>query len=769
MSQATSAAEKPRSPWIVSPSWDLAYVVATPLLILPVVTLLAHRVFSPEQISLVVVAFASIGHHLPGFMRCYGDRDLFERFRWRFILAPPVLFVVCSVFVFNGLHGLELIVLFWATWHGLMQVYGFMRIYDLKRGIRDALTARLDLFLCFMLFAAGLLCSDARVYSIMELFWLSGLPALDPIWLRVVRVVVVGFTAVAIIAFLIHEVWLGRSATGVSWPKILLALTTGFLYWSTGTLSTNMLIGVAMFEVFHAVQYYAIVWIYNRKLADRVGKRSGFIGFMFRDRWAFVGLYLAAIAAFGSIQWFSGTVHDPVLQRLLLALLSASAILHFYYDGFIWKVRERDTQKNLDLEGVLSPVARLAVPAAIHLGKWSVLLGLAGILFGLELEGRAKGSVHEQWILANLQAWTPNVPELQVRLAKRAINEGEPRRAVALARQALQRRPRSHEVYAILANALRHSGRSDEATGYFQSAIELAPDHWENHLDLGLTLVELNRWDDAKHSLETASQLGPEKDTMDRAWARFYTRRGDSARAVKYLQAALKRNPDALATRVELVRLLTNAAQHDAAVSLAREGVKKAPNSAEALVVLGQVLNRAGRYQEALRPLHEALRIDSQRADAFYESGLALVQLGRPETAIPALRQALSLEPDRADTHFQLGTALYLSGNVSAAAGSFQACVKRDPDNFDAYNSLGAMLTLLKNLDSAYQVYEKALELRPDHAETHYNLGLLYDQEGKKELARQQFQHAWELGLAPSSEIVAAYGLTQPVAASGGS
>ena len=40
---------------------------------------------------LAVAAFASIGHHLPGFLRAYGDRELFRRFRWRFLLAPPLM------------------------------------------------------------------------------------------------------------------------------------------------------------------------------------------------------------------------------------------------------------------------------------------------------------------------------------------------------------------------------------------------------------------------------------------------------------------------------------------------------------------------------------------------------------------------------------------------------------------------------------------------------------------------------------------------------
>ena len=39
--------------------------------------------------------------------------------------------------------------------------------------------------------------------------------------------------------------------------------------------------------------------------------------------------------------------HDPVVQRLLIAFLSASAILHFYYDGFLWKMRNPAVRANI--------------------------------------------------------------------------------------------------------------------------------------------------------------------------------------------------------------------------------------------------------------------------------------------------------------------------------------------------------------------------------------------------------------------------------------
>ena len=51
----------------------------------------AQGLWSAEDIYLFVAAFGAMGHHLPGMIRAYGDRALFQRFRWRFICAPIFL------------------------------------------------------------------------------------------------------------------------------------------------------------------------------------------------------------------------------------------------------------------------------------------------------------------------------------------------------------------------------------------------------------------------------------------------------------------------------------------------------------------------------------------------------------------------------------------------------------------------------------------------------------------------------------------------------
>src|SRR5262245_34033101 len=105
------AARKPNL-WILDSWRDLVLYVCTPLLIIPIF-LVAQARWSAQDIYLFVAAFGAMGHLLPGMIRAYGDRALFQRFKWRFILAPIFLVVVCVAFSLWHLQGIVLVGFVW--------------------------------------------------------------------------------------------------------------------------------------------------------------------------------------------------------------------------------------------------------------------------------------------------------------------------------------------------------------------------------------------------------------------------------------------------------------------------------------------------------------------------------------------------------------------------------------------------------------------------------------------------------------------------------
>lgn len=762
MSHASTIAVPRRSPWIITPTCDLLFLIGTPLAVVPLLAVLANQWFSPEQISLAVISFASVGHHLPGFMRAYGDRELFARFRWRFLLLPPLLLVVSLLFEWRDLNGLKLVVLFWATWHGLMQTYGFMRIYDLKRGLRDRWTARLDWALCFAIFAAGILFSESRICGIAETLWLSGIPEIAPVWLTVARWLCGSVTGVVAAAFIVQTWRTRRVAGGVSWLKILLALTTGFLYWSTGTLATDLLVGVAMFEVCHAVQYYAIVWVYNRRLADRVGSQFGWLGFLFRERWVFVGLYLAAILAFGSINLFSQVIPDATVQRVLIAVLSTSALLHFYYDGFIWKVREPKTSVNLNIDTSAADPIRFRVPGILHAAKWGAFFTLVFGLMSLEVIRRPQLASREQALLDYLVGVAPDLPELQLRLSHQARLRGDFQQAVVLAEKAVQRRPRSHGAHRDYGNALRDAGRLPAAVDQLRAAVSLAPRDWENHYELANTLTELQRWTEADASYRAAAELEPHDAKVQHAWGLMFVRQGDLAAAAPHFRRAVESAPQSLVIRRALVDTLSDLKQYDDAVAVAREGLSLAPQSAEAQLSLGKALVAGGRFYEAVEPLDDVLSANPDSAVAQYLRGTALVQLARLDEAESALQTAVKLDPTSADAYYQLGLAHYLTNDIERAVENFNRSIALRPDFPAAYENLGNALFSQDRAPEAQAAYEQAITLNPTRAETHYNFGLLLRYQGETAQARRHIAAAWQLGFQPPLDLAKELGVAPP-------
>src|SRR5438445_1385854 len=368
---AIPAAAPGRKLWILDSWRDLVLYVGTPLLLVPAFALAQAR-WSPQDIYLFVAAFGAMGHHLPGMIRAYGDRALFERFKWRFVFAPLFLLAVCTAFFWWDLKGILLIVFFWGVWHGLMQTYGFCRIYDANTGTFDALTRRLDFTMCVIWFATAVALSPYRLSDTLDTYYMCGGLFIPPSVVHHGQQLIL-FAAIAVsVLFLVHflRMWIiGQRPNPV---KVALLITSIAFWWYCNNLVANILVGIALFEVFHDVQYLSLVWIYNRNRVEKDSSIGGFMRFLFRRSGSLVGLYVGLIFAYGALGYFKSSIGIETVKRMLTGVVTASALLHFYYDGFIWKVREKSTRQSLGIGGGTADVSTNGfLPSwALHGAKW---------------------------------------------------------------------------------------------------------------------------------------------------------------------------------------------------------------------------------------------------------------------------------------------------------------------------------------------------------------------------------------------------------------
>src|ERR1700719_2360156 len=230
--------------WILDSWRDLLFYVATPLLLVPMFALAQAR-WRAQDIYLFVAAFGATGHHLPGMIRAYGDRALFQRFKWRFIFAPIFLIVVCAAFSIWDLKGIVLVAFVWGVWHGMMQTYGFCRIYDAKVGSFAQLTRRLDFALCGIWFGTAVLLSSQRMTDTLDSYYSAGGPFIPPGLLRGAQEGLFGLALAVSGVFLANFIWMWSRGKRPSPVKVVLLITSISCWWYCNNIVASVLVGIA--------------------------------------------------------------------------------------------------------------------------------------------------------------------------------------------------------------------------------------------------------------------------------------------------------------------------------------------------------------------------------------------------------------------------------------------------------------------------------------------------------------------------------------------
>ena len=593
--------------WILDSWRDLILYVCTPLLLVPIF-IGAQGIWAAEDIYLFVAAFGAMGHHLPGMIRAYGDRALFQRFRWRFICAPIFLVVVCAAFSLWDLKGIVLVAFVWGVWHGMMQTYGFCRIYDAKVGSFAEVTRRLDFAVCGIWFATAVLLSPQRMTDTLESYYAAGGPLIPPDLLRAGQQGLLALALAISGAFLVNFVWMWIQGKRPSPVKVVLLVTSISFWWYSNNIVASVLVGIALFEVFHDVQYLSLVWIYNRKRVESDSSIGGFMRFVFRRSGALVGVYVGLVLAYGGLSLSKSYVDIDAVKRILTGVVTASALLHFYYDGFIWKVREKSTRQSLGIAGGTADVSTKALLPSwtLHGAKWAAVfvIPLAALWF-TELHS-VKGKLER---LGSIAADLPTSSRAHFNYATELQDAGRPDEAAKEFSDVLRLNPGSAKAHVNLASLLMGKGQLEAAQTHFEEAVRIDPKNAEYHSGYGYLLEQLGREERATAECQTSIRLAPKSPQAHYGYGAFLEKHGKPQEATAQYRQTLQLDPHHVDAHIDLGTMLFEEGE----LAEAKEHFQKAselnPKLAQPHNYLGQVFMREGNVSQAIAQFEEALRL----------------------------------------------------------------------------------------------------------------------------------------------------------------
>ncbi len=350
---------------------DLIWFLTLPYVCL--IVAFACQQWMPAVVVASVGLWITIPHHFATWLRTYGVREDWERWKDQLIVGPLVIISLTAAGFLWAPFTLLMVSYMWDHQHSIMQQHGFARIYDFKAKAGAPWTGRWDFWLNWVLYG--------NMFLTMPLFtkvWVRELLRFQiPITAEAIHVIhVVSWTATAAfgLAYFMQTIWAVRKNHAVNPYKYVFLGGSYFLWyfvsWHTGSV---LVYGIAH-RLMHGLQYIVIVYWFLRRRREKQDQFRGVASRLVRPGNILLFLGASALYAvafhlltrqpveqfgFGLLTFMShyqdvsdASNIEPLTYQegydlMAATVISSVAMIHYYFDSFIWKVRDRGVQSGL--------------------------------------------------------------------------------------------------------------------------------------------------------------------------------------------------------------------------------------------------------------------------------------------------------------------------------------------------------------------------------------------------------------------------------------
>ncbi len=275
------------------------------------------------------------------FFRSHGNPHIFRRYRLHFLLVPGLLYAAMMLSPWL-LVAASVLTTLWDVYHSSLQTFGFARIYDRQCGNDPALGRRLDWWLNLLLYAGPILAGATMMDHVQDFgkfekfedvgsIFFASIPGVMERHQPVLSWVLLVLGSAFLVYYVVAYRALAKQGYQVSFLKVYLLLSTGFcsIYtWGFNSWGEAFLI----MNFFHALQYFGLVWASEHQRMIK----------LFRVQHLPHGEAIAACLFVGlAFAYGYGVEALSIDITWLWGLTILVSIMHFWYDGFIWSVSQR--------------------------------------------------------------------------------------------------------------------------------------------------------------------------------------------------------------------------------------------------------------------------------------------------------------------------------------------------------------------------------------------------------------------------------------------
>lgn len=276
--------------------------------------------------------------------------------------------------------------------------------------------------------------------------------------------------------------------------------------------------------------------------------------------------------------------------------------------------------------------------------------------------------------------------------------------AEVLAMRLIKKYPQHGFSWKVLGGIYRIQNKKLDELNANKKSVELYNDDAESYNNLGITLQELNRLDEAEINLRKAIAVKSEYPEAYNNLGNTLLKKGKVEDAKKSFLNAIKLKSNYLEALNNLGITLLKLGQLDEAIFILKKTVHLSCKYPEANNNLGNALRKKGMFEESKYYLLKAIEFRPNYSSAFNNLGLLYMQTGLIKDAEKYFIKAVFKDKKNAEAFNNLGIILQETGKLKDAINNLICSINIDPEFYEAWNNIYPPIKAIQYTDTNYKL-----------------------------------------------------------------
>jgi tetratricopeptide (TPR) repeat protein len=268
------------------------------------------------------------------------------------------------------------------------------------------------------------------------------------------------------------------------------------------------------------------------------------------------------------------------------------------------------------------------------------------------------------------------------------------------------------------------------AVEQYRAFLRQQPDEVAAHVNLGVVLVKLGRFDEAISEYNAAEKLLPGDPRIALNTALAYEKSGRTREAASRLESLHTASPGNNQVTMLLADCALQLGDNDRVIDLLRPARQAPSDDLAVAYMLGMALLRKGQIADGQVYLDRILK-NGDTAESRFLLGTRMFESGDYPRAVQQLASASELNPQLPGLQSLYGAALLNTGDADAALTAFKRELSANPSDYRANLMSGQILLARKQSEGATELFKRAVLARPESAEARLGLAESFSAAGQ--------------------------------------